>query len=44
MSKSDQFNKVKFKFVIYHGHIHIIPISEENIEKDENFEVDLELN
>ncbi|MFW9826270.1 MAG: hypothetical protein ACFFEY_01475 [Candidatus Thorarchaeota archaeon] len=39
MSENDQFNKTKFKFVIYHGHIHFIPISEENEEKEENFEV-----
>jgi len=36
MPESDQLNRDKFKFIIYHGHIHIFPIYEE-IEDNENF-------
>lgn len=36
MTETDQLDRFKYKFVIYHGYIHIIPICEESKQKDEN--------
>ena len=35
MPESGQINRDKFRFVIYHGHIHILPICEKIEDKDD---------
>jgi hypothetical protein len=30
MTESEQLNRDKYRFIIYHGHIHILPINEYN--------------
>ncbi len=36
MPESEQMNRDKFRIIIYHGHIHIMPISKK-IEDNDNF-------
>ncbi|MFX0038322.1 MAG: hypothetical protein ACFFCY_03410 [Promethearchaeota archaeon] len=39
MAESDQLIEDKYRIIIYHGHIHIMPISGET-DKNDNFKVD----
>ena len=39
MSEFDQLNKDKYRFIIYHGHIHILPICEELEDNDNLYEI-----
>ena len=36
MPKSEELNREKYRFIIYHGHVHILPMCEE-IEDNDNF-------
>ena len=36
MPEPEQLNKDKYKFVIYHGHIHILSMNEYNEDNDDN--------
>jgi hypothetical protein len=40
MAENDHFNNSKFKFIIFHGYIHIIPINEETEDNDEILDQD----
>jgi len=39
MTESEQLNRDKFKFIIYHGHIHVLSTNEENENNEDNNEV-----
>jgi len=38
MPESEEFNGEKYRFIIYHGHIHILVEQEENEDPDKLFE------
>ena len=35
MPESEQLNRDKYKFIIYHGHIHVLSINEYNEDNDD---------
>ncbi|MFX0000467.1 MAG: hypothetical protein ACFE9Q_08225 [Candidatus Hodarchaeota archaeon] len=39
MSEIDQLYRDKYRFIIYHGHIHILPIYEEIEDNDNLYEI-----
>ncbi|MFX0134090.1 MAG: hypothetical protein ACFFDN_10645 [Candidatus Hodarchaeota archaeon] len=42
MTESEQLNREKYRFIIYHGHIHLLPINENSRDNDDLIESKIE--